>query len=127
MGVSQFAALILDFIRVRARVMQMTARNRVPAAGVNDTALSLIIKTSFIRFGRLCVLRVATWTLFLTLFSHLFFPGGRGPACAVDFVYPGFGAHPTASIEENGKPTPNATGGRFLLSLSLSLPTCPVW
>ncbi|RRT81579.1 hypothetical protein B296_00003441 [Ensete ventricosum] len=50
----------------------------------------------------------------------LFFPGCCRPACTVDCVYPGFGAHPTASIEENGKPTP------VLPSLSLSLPTCPV-
>ncbi|RWW06228.1 hypothetical protein GW17_00030459 [Ensete ventricosum] len=48
----------------------------------------------------------------------LFFPGCCRPACTVDCVYPGFGAHPTASIEENGKPTP--------VLPSLSLPTCPV-
>ncbi|RWW79676.1 hypothetical protein BHE74_00012033 [Ensete ventricosum] len=46
----------------------------------------------------------------------LFFPGCCRPACTVDCVYPGFGAHPTASIEENGKPTP------VLPSLSTDMP-----
>ncbi|URE23361.1 hypothetical protein MUK42_08056 [Musa troglodytarum] len=52
---------------------KMTPGDRVRAAGVNDAALSLIIKTSLIHFGWLCLLRVATWTLYLTLFSRSIF------------------------------------------------------